>query len=135
MLRPAALGLAVGATVAAELKTLSLIKAVSSHLKPGTEGTVTHGRLTMNKSDVPSDAPAHFPWSSSEDFFRNSGLSFDDMDPMGEQKCTSQRSNSNVYTVSDGQQERCFVVITPTSPTKGGAPVSVAGRRSKGGER
>ncbi len=126
----AAFGLiAMGAAASTDLKTLALINA-PSHLKPRTAGTVTHGTLTMNKSDVPNNAPAHFPWSSPEDFFRNSGLSYADMSRAGIQKCTSQSPNSQVYNVYDGQEERCFVVVAPSSSNKS-VPVRRSGQRAE----
>lgn len=85
----------------------------------------THGTTTVKIEDIPEDAPAHYPWSSSEDFFRYSGLSYDDMTASGIQKCSSPSPYSKVYTVSDGENERCFVAITPPGLSKA-APVRPA---------
>ncbi len=131
MLRMAAFGIiTMGAVASTDLTTLALINA-PSHLKPSTAGTVTHGSLTMNKSDVPSNATAHFPWSSPEDFFRNSGLSYADMSRAGIQRCSSQSPNSQVYDVSDGQEERCFVVVAPSSSSSS-VPVRGVAREQSG---
>jgi len=91
-------------------------------LAPGAPGTVTHGSLTMLASEVPDDAPPHFPWRSKEDFFRYSGLSYDDMTPSGIQNCASTAPGTTVYNISDGENERCFVAIKSPS-IKTPAPV------------
>ena len=104
-----------------------LISATSANASDLTQtefvGSVrTHGSTTVQVEDIPDDAPAHYPWTSSEDFFRYSGLSYGDMAASGIQKCSSPSPYSKVYTVSDGENERCFVAITPPGLSKA-APV------------
>lgn len=84
--------------------------------------TVTHGKVTMLKSEVPKDAPPYWPWVSVEDFFQNSGLATSDLKSTAEQKCTSSRDYSTVYQISDGTNDRCFVAIHPPSITEA-API------------
>ena len=106
----------VVATVAAAPVPSAVTKLVEKAANAkAEEETVTHGSVTMLKSDVPDDAEDFWPWESPEDFFRYSGLSAGDMVASGVQKCSSPDANKKVYTVSDGQNERCFVAVRPSA--------------------
>jgi hypothetical protein len=103
--------LAGGAVLAAVAAT------EATTLRAGDPGTVTHGTTTVLVSDIPEDAAPYWPWVSVEDFFSRSGLSWADMTPVGGLECSSSEPGSEVIKVSDGKNDRCFVVIKPQSLT------------------
>jgi hypothetical protein len=102
----------------------TVIVAVAAGSSPlaGEPGTVTHGTTTVYRKDIPENAAAYWPWSSKKDFFSNSGLSWREMSDAGELRCSSSEPGAKVFTVSDGEHDRCFVAVKSENLTTA-APV------------